>query len=38
MLMNQWQNPLPDILQRFTSSPNRMSSLIEFLAILPEEV
>lgn len=38
MLMNAWENPLPEIIHRFTKPPDRMSSLIEFLTILPEEI
>jgi len=38
MLMNSWQNPVPEIIQRFTSPPDRMNALIEFLTILPEEI
>ena len=40
MLMNAWVNPLPEMIERFTKSqePKRMTSLIEFLTILPEEV
>lgn len=38
MLMSSWQNPVPEIIQRFTNPPDRMHALIEFLTILPEEI
>lgn len=38
MLMNSWENPVPEIIQRFTNPPDRMNALIEFLTILPEEI
>jgi transportin-3 len=38
MLMNSWQNPVPEIIQRFIKPPDRMNALIEFLTILPEEI
>lgn len=37
MLMNTWQNPLPDIIQKF-NKPEQMDTLIDFLTILPEEI
>lgn len=36
--MNTWENSLNEVIERFTSSPDRTTSLIKFLAILPEEV
>ncbi len=36
--MNSWQNPVPEIIQRFSKPPDRMHALIEFLTILPEEI
>jgi transportin-3 len=38
MLMNSWENPVPEIIQRFTKPPDCMNALIEFLTILPEEI
>lgn len=38
MLMSSWENPVPEIIQRFTNPPDRMNALIEFLTILPEEI
>jgi len=36
--MNSWENPVPEIIERFTKPPDRMNALIEFLTILPEEI
>lgn len=38
MLMSSWENPVPEIIQRFAKPPDRMEALIEFLTILPEEI
>jgi transportin-3 len=38
MLMSSWENPVPEIIERFTKPPDRMAALIEFLTILPEEI
>jgi transportin-3 len=38
MLMSSWQNPVHEIIQRFTRPPDRMHALIEFLTVLPEEI
>lgn len=37
MLMGTWQNPLPEIIQRF-NKPDQINTLMEFLTVLPEEV